>query len=78
MGAAPKLTACGCFLIAFGLLLMAAVGRRPDGHHVGDARRRRARGGSWDYIRPADTEPQHPRGRHPRGVRTNLEPGERP
>jgi hypothetical protein len=48
---------------------------RPDGHHLGKRHETAPPEGSWTYDRPADTDPEPP-GRHPRGVRTNLDPGE--
>jgi hypothetical protein len=59
-------------LFLAGLLLA----RPKPGHPIGPGNRTRGDGkGSWDYTRPADTDPEPP-GRHPRGIRSNLDPGE--
>jgi hypothetical protein len=79
MGAVPEMVVCGLTAIGSGaaVLLALAVRRRqqPAGHHVGSAHRRRGPG-SWEYQRPADTEPdvEFVRGL----IRDNLRPGERP
>lgn len=61
-------------LFVAGLLLARP---KPDGHHLGNRHKTASPKGSWTYERPADADPEPP-GRHPRGIRSNLDDGEKP
>jgi hypothetical protein len=78
MSYVPELVAAGASLIALGMVLRFLGRRRsrPGGYHVGSRHRRRGAGGTWTYVRPADSELDRPfkRGQ----VRSNLKPGEKP